>query len=215
MAPPLRPAGTLADDFYLVAHNEVGESRLPPRVNGLALAGALLCELALHKSIDVREGWVVVIEPRSLDNPLADRILGQLGQETRPVRDWLAFFAQSAQDNIAGRMVAGGLLTRSPSRLPWRGDRWMPVSRNVAKVPAAVLCTKLIRREPLTADNAVLGGLTLATGLDQHVLWEVRDGTPKALQDLDRAMAALPLPLRELLGQIEAAVGAAIASPRP
>jgi Golgi phosphoprotein 3 (GPP34) len=212
--PPLRPAGALADDFYLIAHSETGEPRLSPRVTGLALAGSLLCELALRQAIDVREGWVVVVESGSLDNPLADRILGQLRQETRPVRDWLAYLAQSAEDGVAGRMTAGGVLTRQPSRLPWRGDRWVPASRNVAAVPAAILCTKLIRREPLTIDNTVLLGLTLATGLDQHLLWEVRDGAPQALADLDDALGRLPLSLRELLGQTEAAVGAAIASHR-
>lgn len=211
---PLRPAGALADDFYLIAHTESGDPRLSPRVTGIALAGALLCELVLRQVVDVRETWVVVVERRSLDDPLEDRVLSRLQQETRPVRDWLAYLAQTSADGVAGRMTAAGLLTRQPSKLPWRGDRWVPVNRNVAAVPAAILCTKLIRREPLTEDNTVLLGLTMAAGLDQHLLWEVRDSAPQALTDLEDAIGRLPLPLRELLGQTEAAVGAAIASHR-
>jgi hypothetical protein len=49
----LAGTGRLADDLYLMAHNDVsGRPYLQPRALGLGLAGALLAELVLAGRVD-------------------------------------------------------------------------------------------------------------------------------------------------------------------
>ena len=213
--PSLRGMALLADDFYLMSHDSVsGEPYLTDRVTGIGLAGALLGELALDRKIDLHGEAVVVVDREPPADALTHRVLEYLLSEQHPMRDWLAFFGQSAVDDVAARLVHLGVLARQRSRRPWRDGRWVPISGNVAALPAATLCTRLIRGEPLTEQATVLAGLALATGLDHRVLWEVRDAAPFALTELDTALAELDRPLRELIGHTEAMVGSIIASHR-
>ncbi len=86
-----------------------------------------------------------------------------------------------------------------------------PVNMNVAAWPGVRLHLALDNRSPLSDHDVVLSGLVLATGLDQHVLWNL---DPEARQDLLRLFRYLPPPLRELLAYAEAAVGEAVLSRR-
>lgn len=213
--PVLRGPGPLADDFYLMCHeNLTGEPLLTDRVTGIGLAGALLGELAAHRRIDLAGDTVVVVDRRPPPDPLSGRMLGLLRDERHPVRDWLAFFGRTAVDDVAARLVHLGVLVRRPSRIPWRGNRWAPVHPNSAALPAATLCTRLIRGEPLNEHNTMLAGLSLATGLDERVFWEVRTVTPFARRDLDTAIWALNHCQRALISHTEAAVGGVVASHR-
>jgi hypothetical protein len=91
----------------------------------------------------------------------------------------------------------------------------VPVSADAVARPTALLCTQLIRGLDLDEQSNVLVGLLQATGLDQPVLWEVRQSGPEALRRrLAQCAARLGPSLRELLTQTEAAVGSAIASNR-
>jgi Golgi phosphoprotein 3 GPP34 len=238
--------GRLADEFFLMAHDDIsGRTRLPDRITGLALAAALLGELALGEWIEVRSGAQGVLalpggEPvwesgfdgagragsgfggsggsgsrgSGPTDPLAARVFEYLAAEQHPVRTWLAFFAQNAHADVADRLIAAGLVSRRPRRRPWQPDCWVPTSPNVAALPAAQLVTRLIRGRPLSDQQTVLIGLLRATGLDQPVLWEVRQSAPDAARHLGEAIAALKPSLTELISQAEAAVGAAIASHR-
>ncbi|HEV2636805.1 MAG TPA: GPP34 family phosphoprotein [Actinocrinis sp.] len=213
--PALRGPGLLADDFYLLSHDSVtGEPLLTERVSGLGLAGALLAELAAHHRIDLAGGVVVVIDRSPPPDALARRMLGLVQSEHHLLRDWLEFFARTAVDDVAARLAHLGVLGRRRSRRPWRESRWVPIHANSAALPAATLCTKLIRGEHLGAHDAVLAGLTTATGLDQQVLWEVRTVAPSARHNLDTAVGKLDRCTRTILSQTEAAVGATISSHR-
>lgn len=213
--PMLRGTALLADDFYLMSHDSVsGEPYLTGRVAGLGLAAALLGELALTRKIDLHGDAVVVVDRDPPADALTHRVQEYLLGEQHPMRDWLAFFGQTAVDDVAARLVHLGVLARERSRRPWREGRWVPISGNVAAMPAATLCTRLIRGEPLSEHATMLAGLAMATGLDHRVLWEVRDAAPSALAELDAALASLDRPLRELIGHTEATVGSIIASHR-
>ncbi len=212
-----RPGGTerLADEFFLMAHDEVtGKPRLAERIAGLGLAAALLGELAAESRIELRQGTVAVIDSAPCDDALAGRVLEYLKQEEHPTRTWLAFFGQSAHGEVGRRLADAGLLVRESKKRPWQSGRWVPVSPSVASRPTALLCTQLIRGQDLDERSAVLLGLLRATGLDQPVLWEVRHTAPEALRRVGEARAALGPSLAELVTQTEAAVGSAIASHR-
>jgi hypothetical protein len=90
----------------------------------------------------------------------------------------------------------------------------VPTSPDAAALPAARLVTQLMRGRPLTEQQTVLIGLLRATGLDEVILWEVRESAPEAARRLTEEIAALKPSLTELISQTEAAVGAAIASHR-
>lgn len=212
-----RPGGTdrLADEFFLMSHDEsTGKPRLAERIAGLGLAGALLGELVVEARIELRQGTVTVLDSSPCDDALAGRVLEFLKQEEHPTRTWLAFFAQSAHDEVGWRLTSAGLLVREGKKRPWQHGRWVPVSPSVAARPTALLCTQLIRGQDLDERSAVLLGLLRATGLDQPVLWEVRHTAPEALRRVGEALSALGPSLAELVTQTEAAVGSAIASHR-
>ena len=204
----------LADDFFLLAHDDVsGKARLPARTVGLGLAGALLGELVLFGNIEVHTGAVVVVDRRPPADALAHRVLDHLlaEQDSHSVHTWLAFLAASAAGNVAERLARFGLVTFQESRLPWRSSRWVPADMTVAAIPAVRLRTYLLRSEPLAVPDVVLAGLVAATGLTPTVLWDLPAVTHRYL---DYAMSQLPDSLHAVISETSAAVGNAIASHR-
>jgi hypothetical protein len=212
-----RGSGLLADDLFLLAHDEVsGKPRLHPRVVGLGLAGALLGELVLFGRADVRADadgryFVVVTDPGPIDDPLADAVLGQVRADGRPrtVRAWLGYLAQTASHNVGERLGAAGTLARTHSRVPRRGSRWTPTDLTTAAWPATRLRMLLTKSEPVTVPDAALAGFALACGLSQQILWN----TPATAREyLDYLLAGLPEALGTLVTQTESAVGDAVLS---
>jgi hypothetical protein len=212
-----RGSGLLADDLFLLAHDEVsGKPRLHPRVTGIGLAGALLGELVLFGHADVLPDadaryFVVVTDPGPIDDALAHAVLGQVKADGRPrtVRAWLGYLAQTATHNVGERLGAAGLLARTHSRLPRRGSRWTPTDLATAAWPATRLRMLLSKNEPVTVPDAALAGFALGCGLGQQILW---DTPPSAREYLDCLLAGLPDALRALLAQTESAVGDAVLS---
>lgn len=208
-------AGRLADDLFLMAHEQPGgRLLLPERIAGLGLAAALLGELTLAARVEPRDGTVAVLDTTARDDELSDRVLEFLKQEQHPTRTWLAFFGQSAHTEIGRRMAADGLLVREPRKRARHSGRWVPTSPEIAVRPTALLCTQLIRHQELDERDLALLGLLRATGLDQPVLWEVRQSAPDALRHAAGALGSLTGPLAELITQTEAAIGSAIAAHR-
>ncbi len=207
----------LADDFYLLAHDDLsGRARLPERVTGLGTAGALLAELVHDGFAVVADGVVALTSSRppsgeELTTAVYKRIEGEPGH---PVRTWLAFLARSAEIEVARRLTAAGVLVHRASHRPRHPGRWLPADPNAAALPGARLVTRLIRGEQLDDESLVLVGLLHATGLDATALWEVRDAAPEILREPGVLLAALPESLRELISHTEAAVGSAIAAHR-
>lgn len=208
----------LADDLYLVAHDDVtGTPRLSsPRVIGLGLAGALLVELAVHDHIYIENGIVVGFNEVAPRDALAHEVHDQIMAERLTVHDWLTFFSQSATVRVAERLGRSGVLVLRPSRIPLRPGRWVPTNPNKAVMPVVNLVTPLMRGRPLTAHYVALGGLVEAIGLGPHerVLWEVRQSAPARLADLTRAVSALKPAVRELIAYTERAVASAFVTHR-
>jgi len=212
-----RPAAqmALADEFFLLAHDDrSGRPRLHPRANGLGHAAALLGELMLTRRIELRSGLLLVTHPRPMEEPLADAVLGQICDERSALdaHTWLAFLARGAADAVGQRLTRAGRV--APTRLR-RGlrlaTRYVPTSLNDAAWPAARLRLLLSRGEPMSASDALLGGLVHACGLLGHVLW---DNDPGALDYLGRLVIRLPLTAQELIAETEAAVGNAVLAAR-
>ena len=216
---PLIRTGRLADEFFLLAHDDTsGKPLLPNRVAGFALAAALLGELGLAGRIAVRDDALVVLDRASSFTGLADQLEYVLEAEkpARPVRDWLEFLGQHATRDVSSRLVTSKVLIRRPSRFPLRPPRLIPADPNSAAVVSATLVTDLVRFRPLDARSAMLAGLVRATRLerDHPAFFEVRD-QPAVQQYLDAVLAELSPPvLGDLLRQTEAAFATAVATHR-
>ncbi len=214
----LRRTGQLADDFFLMVHDDLSHRpRLSSRILGLGLAGALLGELALLGTIDVWDGTVVVTTGRPPQTALADEVLHELEDEPRlAVGDWLDYLGQQAVQRVAGRLEAQGLVRLRSSRLKVlrAADRWLPVDVITAGWPAIDVKLKVFNGRA-DSHHLMLLGLARATALNHPSLWEVRDRLqdPAVLEQTLEPLGQRP-PLLELLAHIEAAVGSAVTSQR-
>ncbi|MFB9965297.1 GPP34 family phosphoprotein [Sinosporangium siamense] len=205
----------LANDLYFVLHNDrTGRMRLHPRVTGLGLAGAVLGELMLagHITAGIAAGEVrlALVNTHPTGDPVTQKALDHIiAEPSHSFRTWLQFLGQSAPADVGSRMIQAGLL-HPPARRSWlrAAPPPTPVDPNTAMWPIGRLNLAVERREPLNEQDNVLLGLVSAAGGARVVLW---DQDPDYLA---HATAALPVHLRELVAQTEAAVGDAVISRR-
>lgn len=201
----------LADEFFLIAHNDSrGRARLNPVATGLGLASGLLGELVITGHLTVASGLIDVADDRPPADALSHTVLDQILNEPQhqAVRTWLSFLAQSATESVGERLARAGAVRRQETRRLLRSAVvYVPVDINAAAWPSTRLRALLDEPEPPTVPDALLFGLITATGLTREVLWSAG---PRAHHRLSVLIAALPPPLKELVMHTEAAVGAAV-----
>lgn len=202
----------LADDFFALAHHDVtGRPRLNTRVLSLGLAGALLGELIGAGLLGVRDDLLVLASRSWPEQRLLQSVLAEVRHEKRvqPVRVWFAYFAKDSYAEVGHELARAGLV--EPRRRVARPTRFVPIDMNRAGAPAAVLSHKLRHDVPLTAPDALLGGLVLATGLELSLFGGAPPEVFDRLRDWTRC---LPRPLLRLLELLQASVGDAVLSHR-
>lgn len=204
----------LADEFFFIVHDVGnGKLRLHARAAGLGLAGALLGELILSRNLHVASGTLSITGAEPPQDDLAYRILRQLDadQHNRSLRTWLAYLAQGAVERVAVRLTRAGEIEPSKSRrLFGTSVRYLPTDPKVAAWPADRLYGRVGRGDPLDFQDAMLAGLIAVTGFTRQVWW---DGDAVTMRHISAAVASLPMSLREVLANTEAAVGDATLSP--
>jgi hypothetical protein len=213
-SPPQLP---LADDLFLAAHDTVrGKCLLTPATLGLGLAAAMIGELILWRRLDLRDSVLTLLDDRPTNDPAVTAVLEQIVRESqhRQVRDWIAFLSTgSATDLVARRLARGGHVLRQEKRgLLGTKVQFVPSDPMVAGWPASRIRTVIERGELLDIPDLVLGGLILATGLDQYLL--VTLDSRERGQLFDQIRRRLPTMLQELVGHAEAAVGDAVMARR-
>jgi Golgi phosphoprotein 3 (GPP34) len=134
-SPPARGlsgTGLVADDLYLLAHEESsGKAVLQPAALGTGLAGALLAELMLVGWIGLRQDGAVMITRDAPQGALQQyALLKRIADKPGPqsVRSWLRLLAHSAEQDVAVRLEEAGYLEHVRGRVPWRQGRWVPVN---------------------------------------------------------------------------------------
>ena len=209
----LSGTGLVADDLYLLAHNDVsGKPYVQPRALGLGLAGGLLSELVLAGAVSVRHDDIAVMG-RPPPDELLVRVLGRVAaeQQAHPVSEWLAYVARTAPVDVAARLAASGYLAQDKGLLPWRGGRWVPTDRDSAFSPMLRVRAALDASRPLTMHAAVLAGLADACGL----WFRLAPYLPaKAVRPVHHAVAQLPPGFQDLISQTRAAVDSALLAHR-
>ena len=205
----------LADDFFLIAHDDRdGRSRLSPKAVELGLAGALIGELVLEQRVLVEGARLRLLSRDPPSDALTHTTLATMLAEPqhREVRTWLAYLGQSAVDSIGQRLVRAGLLEQAHVRRLLRTTvRYLPIDINLPAGRVVRLRRLLTSAEPLRVADTTLAGLVQATGLTGHVLW---DGDATSMRRLQGLVSMLPAPLRDLVIQVETAIGDAVLSQR-
>jgi hypothetical protein len=207
----LSGTGRLADDLWLMAHDEVtGRLLLQPRAAGLGLAGALLAELVLDEILDITAGSVAVTGAGPPGDALTRQVAGLMLAERDQlvVRDWLAFLGRTAAADVAGRLARSGYLTTVRG---WRGPRWVPADPDCAFAPIARIRSALGPAGSASGHGAALGGLATACGLGTRLAQCL---PVQRHRRLDAAVAQLPAGLREVIAQTRTAVDSALLSHR-
>jgi hypothetical protein len=205
--------GQIADDFYLLAHdNRTGRPSLGLRPLGIGLAGGLLAELMLGDSISLQRDGTIIAHRRWPADELGRRVRDQLAaeREPHPVRDWLLFFARSAAGDVARRLERAGYLRHARSLIPGRPGRWVPVDINWAFAPVIRVRSALDPSRPADPRQAVLAGLAGACGLGFRI---AQFQTP-ADRSVEEATSQLGPELRHLIAQAQAAVDSAVLAHR-
>jgi len=207
----LAGTGLIADDLYLLAHDDMtGRPFLQPQALGVGLAAALLAELIIGGAVSMRADHVFpgALVPPS--NGLAGYVIGVLLSEAEPhpIGDWLVFLARTAAHDVARRLEHSGYLARVSSRRPWRADRFVPVDADSAFAPMLQVRSALNAARPLTAHAAALTGLTVACGLGFRLdQYQAHGG-----RTVQEAVAWLGPALRELIAQTRIAVDSSVLS---
>lgn len=205
----------LADDFFLIAHDDRdGRSRLSARAVELGLAGAMLGELVLEQRITIEGPRLRVLSSEPPSDPLAHTNLATMVAEVqhREVRTWLQYFGFSAVDEVGTRLARVGLVEKTVVRRLLRSEtRWLATDINLPAGRVVRLRRLLTGFEPMRVADTTLAGLAEATGLTGHILW---DRDPSGARRLQHAISSLPPPLRDLILQVESAIGDAVLSQR-
>jgi Golgi phosphoprotein 3 GPP34 len=212
--PGLAGTGLVADDLYLLGHDDrSGRPLLQPRALGIGLAAALLAELMLARCVSLRpDSAVVIARDTSRDKVLSHPLLRQVAAERwpQPVRSWLRFLARSSVHDVALRLAAAGYLEHVRGRVRRGHGLWVPVNPDWAFASLLRVRSALDQDRPPTAHAAALTGLAVACGLG----FRLETYHAQADRPVQDAVAQLGPGLRELIAQTQMAVDSAVLSHR-
>jgi hypothetical protein len=168
-------APSLAEEIVLLSLDDdtgrpVGRSGMAP---DLALAGALLMDLALAGRVDTDRDRIWVADHAPTRDAVADRVLAELAMpdapgDARGAIMLLARGAPAAREALLARLVEAGVLRRQEGRVLWVfPDRRYPkaLGRDAAENARARLRRLLLAEEIPEPRDALLLGLVRAAGL--------------------------------------------------
>lgn len=209
----LRGTGRVADDLWLMAHDDrTGRALLQPRLLGLGLAGGLLADLFLGGHAGLGQDGTIRSDPRAHRVPVADRALLELmvaEPVPLPARDWLRFLAASAAGQVGARLEDAGYLTTVRRRAWWLPGRLIPSDPDWAITPISRAGMALDPRRSASPHACTLAGLAAACGLG----FRLNQYLTRA-QTVPDTVLPLPPDLRALIACTQAAAASAVLSHR-
>jgi Golgi phosphoprotein 3 GPP34 len=226
---PRDPVLRLADEFFLLAHDQEGtrmRPRLLPTVLGLGTASALVAELMLAGLVGELDGYLMAARrvrsaraPDGEPHEVMTRVVELIGSGSRQsVQQWLGELRHFAAEGVRDRLLDSGVLTEARVRRWWGGSGVdvQAVDQNLALAPEVRLYSLFgdhHGRPEADLRMAVLAGLADATGLIGKIrLWDT--SAAAARNRAASVRADLPEPLSGLLAHTEIVVGVATLSSR-
>jgi hypothetical protein len=207
----------LAEELTLIAYGDDGS----PVTDGMhldnGLGGALLLELALAGKVDVDDKKVVVLDAAPTGDPLVDRALARITEETRTRKagHWVSKFAKDTREQVLDRLVAEGVLQRERGKVMGLFPRTRYPAAHGVEPPAETEARQRMRAavggtgavEPRTA---ALCALVAATDLDKKVFADLDRKQVKArLKEIGQGAWAATA-VKKTIEEIQAAVTVAI-----
>ncbi len=117
---------TFVEEIALLALDDHSGAMLPmpPMAFSYALAGALICDLALLNRVDTDPQQLVVLDRTPAGDVLLDRALATIAAAPKPlpVASWLAILSEdyrNIETAALERLVARGILRREDKKILW------------------------------------------------------------------------------------------------
>lgn len=149
---------------------------MPPMALGYALAGAVICDLAMLNRIDTDPEKLVVLSREPVGDPTLDRALATLAAAPQPQRvsAWLSIFAEdykAIETAALDRLVARGILRREEKKVLWVfGVRRYPTIDNQERTEVRTRLAALILGDDLPDPrDAILISLLTACHLAERI----------------------------------------------
>jgi Golgi phosphoprotein 3 (GPP34) len=208
---------SLAEELLLLAYDEDGTPLTDGTHLDNGLGGAVLLELALAGRIDVEDKRVVVLDRRTVGEPLADEALAKISAEPRGRKPghWVTRLARQARPHVLQKLVADGVLTVEKDRVLWVFPRTKYPSAS-GRLPAAEAAARQRMRDAILGAAAVqphtaaLCALVAATGLDRVVFADLdRKRVEARLKELGEGSWAADA-VRKSIEEIQTAIMVAI-----
>ena len=169
---------TFVEEIALLALDDHTGAMLPmpPMALSYALAGAIICDLAVLGRIDTDPQQLVVLNPTPTGDPLLDRALATIVATAQPlpVSRWLAVFSEDErvmETAALDRLVARGILKRTEKKILWVfGVRRYPTIDNQERTEVRTRLSALILGEELPDPrDAILISLLTACHLADKI----------------------------------------------
>lgn len=208
---------SLAEELLLLAYADDGTPLTDGTHLDNGLGGALLLELALAGRVDVEAKRVVVVDPRPLDDPLANNALARIiGEErSRKPGHWVTKLAKETRPRVLDKLVTDGVLTVEKDKVLWVFPRTKYPAANGVRPPAEAEAERRMRDAVLgsgTVDprTAALCALVAATELDRKIFPDLDGKRVKArLKEIGEGTWAADA-VRKTIEEIQTAVMLAI-----
>ncbi|MFE0024675.1 GPP34 family phosphoprotein [Amycolatopsis sp. NPDC059021] len=203
---------SLVDSLFFLCHDEfTGKPVLTRAMLGTGLAGAALCELLFTDRITVEHRKVHVLTHWPTESPTADAVLSEiLGEhDTHSVRDWIDHLRTGLPALAARNLVAAGLVTAEPGRLPVRrAVRYPPVDLLLSTAARTKVRSAVFGADLPDPHSACLALLAWTAGVDDlcEPEWP-RARTRAWMTDTHRAM---PGRLAEVIAGVDAVAAAVV-----
>lgn len=212
-----RIMNSLAEELLLLAYADDGTPLTDGTHLDNGLGGALLLELALAGRVDVADKRVVVVDPRPVDDPLANNALARIiGDERgRKPGHWVTKLAKETRPRVLDKLVADGVLTVAKDKVLWVFPRTKYPAANGVRPAAEAEAEQRMRAAVLGAGRveertAALCALVAATELDRKIFADLDRTRVKArLKEISEGAWAAEA-VRKTIEEIQAAVMVAI-----
>jgi len=210
------PSLSLADEFWLLGHDEVsGRAHVSRRVLYLGVGGALLGELVLADRLTVTDGLVSVVDGGDQGDAATGTALRVIGHNQRagalhPARTWVEYlggqFGERTYAAVTRRLEIARLVKPIRTGGLLRASRFVAADQQVGMRPRIGLSWAIERRTWPGQQAATLAGLVLAVGLAGMVRpYEHSHVLDEGLRWLS---GQLPPELGAVVAGVEAAVSA-------
>jgi len=199
----------VADELWLLSHSETsGRPRLAEDHIALGLAGAVLCELLISRSLVLSEHAAhVVVNNQPTQDEVGNWVLRQVlsSRASAPVKLWVQHLADEVEPWVTARLDRHGAVVWEKAGLFGRGRRAVPRSINIAAA-SRVRLTHQMTTAQWELNTATVGALTVAIDLDALIAADIAQDREAVREPLITVGRRLPAELKAVLNGVRTSI---------